>query len=129
MRITDVLQTRRTTESILYKHIDLKLVRKSVKIIPNFRILITTESNVSNKLVAFEKFDYFCTGKYFWDIIVKIKALNLKISYNRGKPYHCRELLSRGVFAAALSYAGPRRSQPQKRARSQVSNPTAKDTK
>ena len=65
MRITDVLQTRRTTESILYKHIDLKLVRKWVKFIPLFRILITTESNVSNKLVAFGKFDYFCTGKYF----------------------------------------------------------------
>ena len=43
MRIIDVLQTRRTTESILYKHIDLKMVRKSLKIIPKFLILIKAE--------------------------------------------------------------------------------------
>ena len=71
MRIIDVLQTRRTTESILYKHIDLKMVRKSVKIIPKivpkFIILITAESNVSNKLIInllLENSIIFCKGKY-----------------------------------------------------------------
>ena len=58
----------------------------------------------------------------------KSEPLTPKLEHNGSNPYHCRELLSRGVFAAALSHAGPRRSQPQKRARSQVPHPTAKDT-